>query len=106
MTSVVSSVEFFGSAGGRSNKSVFLSYEVGDDDLFSPVTGGRVPLLCPVDLDSLYMLLRNDFMNAETGGGVGLEECPLWNRTFVSVTGASRFRLPGSFSWSWKDICS
>ena len=44
-----------------------LWYEVGDDDRFSPVTGGRVPLLCPVDLDSLYMLLRNDAMNAESG---------------------------------------
>ena len=29
--------------------------------------GGRAPLLCAVDLDSLCMLLRNDFKNAETG---------------------------------------
>ena len=42
-------------------------YEVGDDDRFSPVMGGRVPLPCPADLDSLYMLLRNYAMNAETG---------------------------------------
>ena len=34
-----SAMSFFGSAGGRSNKSVFLSYD-GGDDRFSPVVGG------------------------------------------------------------------
>ena len=42
-----------------------LSYEVGDDDRFSPVVGGCVPLPCPVD--SLCMLLGSDIKNAETG---------------------------------------
>ena len=44
-----------------------LSYDVGGDDCFSPVVGGRVPLPCPVDLDSLCMLPGNDCKNDETG---------------------------------------
>ena len=43
-------MSFLVSTGGRSNKSVFLSYDVGGDDCFSPVVGGRMPLPCPVDL--------------------------------------------------------
>ena len=33
----------------------FLSYEDGGEDWYSPMICGRVPLPCPVDLDSLYM---------------------------------------------------
>ena len=49
-----------------SDWSVFLSYEVGDDR-FSPVVDGRVPFTCPVDLDSLYMLLGCDMRMAKAG---------------------------------------
>ena len=36
----------------------FLSFDVGGDVCSSPGVSGQVPLSCPVDLDSLYMLPR------------------------------------------------
>ena len=62
-----SSHEFFGRPVAVLTSQFFLSYDVGGEDCFSPVVGGRVPLTCPVDLDSLYMLPGKYCRNEETG---------------------------------------
>ena len=48
-----------------------------------------MPLLCPVDLDSLCMLLRNDFTNAETG-----PQAEVWDWRSVLCGIACSSRLP------------
>ena len=67
----------------------FLSYEVGDDDRFSPVVGGHVPLPCPVDLDSLFVLLGSDIRNANAG-----PQAEVWDWRSVLCGIARSSRLP------------
>ena len=58
------------------------------------MVGGRAPLLCPVDLDSLCMLLRHDFTNAETGPEAEVWD---WRSVLCGIARSSRLlELPDS----------
>ena len=68
-------------------RQFFLSYDDCGDDLFSPVMGGRVPLNCHVDLESLWMLPWDDRRNVETGSRAGVWD---WMSILCNVAQLSR----------------
>ena len=60
----------------------FLSYDDCGDDRFSPGISDRVSLNCHVDLDSLWMVHREDRRTVETWSHAGVS---VWRRVLCGI---------------------